>query len=103
MQHKPYGLCLVQAHFDEMVAGPECTEMVRVIAAIELRMLCQDGVITSFEFVLPDALVTLRNVMPGAAVACAAVIGTSVGHGRLDGRANTLQIIREIARIETRL
>src|SRR5260221_517084 len=101
MEHKPYSLGLVQADLDEAVAGSERPEEVSVIAAIQLRMLSQDRVIASLQLATPDLLVALRNVMPCAAIASSAVIRPAVRHGCFNGYANSLQVIREVARIET--
>src|SRR6266853_256855 len=46
MKHEPDSLRFIQTDFDEMVTRSECAEMVRMIAAIQLRMLREYSVVT---------------------------------------------------------
>src|SRR6266436_3329007 len=57
VQHKPDAFRFIEADFDEVVAGAQRSEMIRMIAPIELRMLFENGVITRLER-LPNFVVT---------------------------------------------
>jgi hypothetical protein len=73
-----------------------------LVAAIELRMLRQDSIITGFQLAQPNFLVALGDVVPGATIACAAVIGSPMGTAfsiaaripfKLSGRSRALRLV----------
>ena len=103
MKHEPDSLRFIQTDLDEMVTRSECAEMVRMIAAIQLRVLREYGVVTSFQLAQPDASIALRNIIPCAPIANSAVIRPAVRNRSLNRCANSLQIIREITGIQTGL
>src|SRR5579871_3125372 len=103
MQHEPHGLQLVQAHLNEVVAGSQRPQMICVVSTIQLWMLRQDRIIASLQLAGPDRLIARRNLMPRSAIARAAVIGPSVRYCAFDGAANTLYVLAQKARIQTRL
>src|SRR5882724_9221503 len=102
VQHEPNIFRFIQANFDEVIAGAEGAEMIRVIAAIELWMLFENGVVARFER-LPDFIVAYRNLPPSAHVAAAPVIGAAMRNCLFDRAADALQMVRQITRIQIRL
>src|SRR5580658_1055704 len=66
MKHEPHSLRFIEAYLDEMVAGSERAEVVRVISTIQLRMLRENRIIPSFQLAQPDASIAFRNVVPCA-------------------------------------
>src|SRR5882724_2096983 len=77
VQHEPHIFRFIQANFDEVIAGAERAEMIRMIAPIEFRMLFENGVVARLER-LPDLIVARRNLSPSADIAAAPVIGAPV-------------------------
>ena len=71
VQHEPHIFSFIQANFDEVIAGAERAEMIRIISTIEFRMLFQNGVVARLER-LPDLIVARRNLPPRARVPAAA-------------------------------
>lgn len=45
VEHKPDLPSFVEADFDEVIAGAKSTQMIGVVAAIELGMFGQDGIV----------------------------------------------------------
>src|SRR6266852_5455919 len=78
VQHEPDVFPFIQANFDEVIAGAERAEMIRVIASIELWMLFENSVVARLER-LPDFIVAQRNLPPSARISDAPV---NVRHGR---------------------
>ena len=70
--------------------------MVRVIPAIQLRMLFENRLVARLQL-CPHVRMAGRNVRPRAAVASSAVIGAPVRNSLFDRRTNPLQILGEIA------
>ena len=102
VKHEPDVVRLVEADFNEMIAGAESAEMIGVIAAIKLGMFFEDGVIARLE-IEPGVFGVSGDDVPSAQIAASAVIGAAVGHGGFNGRANGMEIIGEIAGIEVGL
>src|ERR1700682_2546828 len=71
VQHEPYVFRFIETNFDEVVAGAQRAEVIRLIAAIEFRVFFQNGVVTRLER-LPGFVVARGNFGPGAYVASAA-------------------------------
>ena len=103
MQHEPYGLGLVQADLNEVIARAERTEVVCVVPTVELRMLRQNRFVAGLQLRQPDSPVPFGNVAPGAAITGAAVVRPAMRHGSFNRRPNAMQIVRQIARVETGL
>src|SRR5207237_5048985 len=101
MKHEPDILRFIQTDFDEMVTRSECAEMVRMIAAIQLRVLREYSVVTSFQLAQPDASIALRNIMPCAPIANSAVIRPAVRHRSFNRCSSSLQLIWEITGVQT--
>src|SRR5258708_19907072 len=95
VQHEPDGFRLVEAHFDEVVAGAERAKVIGVVAAIELGMLLENGVVTRLQR-LPDFVVAGGNLPPSANVSASAMICAPMRHRLLDRAPNALQTIRKI-------
>src|SRR5436309_14467216 len=74
VEHEPNVFRFIQANFDEVIAGAERAEMIRMIAAIELWMFFENGVVARLER-LPDFLVAQGDLSPSAHIAAAPVIG----------------------------
>ena len=102
VQHEPNIFRFIQANFDEVIAGAERAEMIRVIASIELWMLFENSVVARLER-LPDFIVAQRNLPPSARIAAAPVVGAPVWDRLFDRAANALQMVRQIARVQIRL
>src|SRR5439155_5956967 len=103
MKHEPDSLRFIQTDLDEMVTRSECAEMVRMIAAIQLRVLHEYSVVTSFQLAQPDASIALRNIMPCAPIASSTVIRPAVRHGCFNRCTDSLQVVREVAGVQTGL
>ena len=54
MEHEPDVSDFIQTDLDEMVSGTQCPEVVRVVAAVELRVLREDPVVTCFQLAQPS-------------------------------------------------
>src|SRR5580704_8803965 len=52
---------------------------------------------------LPGLLIANRNITPSTHVATATMIGTAMWNGLLNGSANALQVIRQVARVKVSL
>src|SRR6266851_1071427 len=107
MQHHPHPLLGVEAHLDEMVAGPERAEMVRrpLAGTLQLRMLADDQFQAGDEIVptivaAERAMGRLRNVAPGATIGGATVICAAMRHRGLDRGADAGEAVRQIAGAE---
>src|SRR5690348_9781710 len=86
MEHEPHRIRLIQAHFDEVIAGAKSTQMVRVVAAIELWMLLKDRVIARLER-LPNFHVACRDFVPRTAVTFPSMICAALRHRFLDRKS----------------
>ena len=70
--------------------------MVRVVSAIEFRMLCQDSLVARFQLTGPHILGAIRDIVPGTAISGSA-INETVGR---DGRTNILNLATALHRAE---
>src|SRR6266403_1101113 len=77
VQHEPHIFGFIQANFDEVIAGAERAEMIRMIAAIELRVLFENRIVARLER-LPDFVVAGGDFPPRADVTAATVISAPV-------------------------
>src|SRR6516225_4867809 len=100
VQEEPDGLGLVDTNLDEVVAGAQGAEVVRVIPAVELGMFFEDGLVTVFELGTPDLKIAVGDDVPSALVTLASVICSSVGHGFFDCGTDGVKIVRKVAGVE---
>src|SRR5437879_12977728 len=92
VQHEPNIFRFIQANFDEVIAGAERAEMIRVIASIELWMLFENSVVARLER-LPDFIVAQRNLPPSARIAAAPVGGARVWDRLFARSAHAIQLL----------
>ena len=78
---------------------PKRAQMIGVIAAIHLRMLLENRVVTRLQR-LPRLPRCARGSDSTRPIAATAMIGSAVRHCLLDRGANPLQVIRQIASVE---
>src|ERR1700740_1892157 len=65
-------------------------------------MLLEDGIVSRLQR-LPDFQVARRDLLPRAHVASAAVLRAAMWNGFFNGRADTLEIVRKVTRVQIRL
>src|SRR5262245_25764047 len=76
--------------------------MIDVVATIQLWVLFDNRLISALKLP-PYTQLAVRDVVPGALVSFAAMIGASVWNGLLDCAADVPQIVRQMACIQSRL
>jgi hypothetical protein len=99
VKHEPDLTDFIQANLDEVISGPQRSQMICVVAAVKLGVLGQNRIITRLQLA-PNVHGTARDFTPCATVAHATMVGTPVRHSHLDGFAHRLQIVRQLAGIE---
>jgi hypothetical protein len=85
-----------------MVTRSQSTQVVRVVSAVQLRMLFENRIVARLQR-LPGLSIAHRNLAPSTHVTMATMIGTTVWNGLLNCGANTLQIVRQVTRVEVGL
>ncbi len=99
VQHEPDAVGLVQAHLDEMVAAAQRPQVMTVIGLLQPRVLVGDGLEAPGQ--LRPGLVRLGwHIGPGALVTFAE--GLAMRHGVLDGIAQAMQVVRQVAGVQRR-
>ncbi|MPM79784.1 hypothetical protein SDC9_126826 [bioreactor metagenome] len=96
VQHEPHMIGLVEADFDEVVAGAQRSQMLVVVGVLQARVLFGDAR-EARQQGRPHGVDRGRRVFPGALVATAlARRRAPVRHCRLDRRAQAVQVIRQV-------
>src|SRR5271167_1894565 len=83
-----------------MIASSERSEMIGMIATVQLGMFLEDGIVARLQDFSPDVESVRRNGMPCAFVALAAAVRSPVWHGFFDSGANGMQVVWQIACVQ---
>src|SRR5262245_51519527 len=102
MEHEPDLIVFIQTKFEEVVAGSERAQMVDVIAAIQLRVFFGNCLVPDLKLP-PHADLTTRDFAPGALIASAAMIGTTVRNCLFNPTTDIAKIVRQMICVERRL
>src|SRR5690606_28227036 len=100
VQHDPDTVVLVETDLDEVVARAESAEVPDVPSAVELRMACDDALVSGLQ-PLPCGLRFGRDaVAPRTTVVATAAVGAPVRHGALDPGADVGEVVRQVAAVQ---
>src|SRR5580700_4409743 len=102
VQQEPDVLVLIEADFDEMVPRSKRPEVIDALNMVQLRILVDDRLIQMLHL-RPHSRVMRRGIQPSAAIVLATVVGTSVRHRFLNRRADAVQIVRQMVRVQRSL
>src|SRR6266508_2708065 len=86
VQHKPYLIALIEADFDKMIAGPQRTQMIHIIAAVELWILLDKNFVAVLQLA-PHADLPLRQLAPCSPITTSPIVGAPMRNRFINRRA----------------